>query len=88
VRIIRRAAQSLPTSQYRYRREAGLSNPIWARKEVSCSGVTKAPRTLRATLPGDASVIKKTATETRSMVRRRRRSRLTMNRAIGVLRIH
>ena len=41
--------------------------------------MTNAPKTLRATLPGEDSVIRKTAMETRIIVRRSIRIRLTIN---------
>jgi len=73
------ACQSEPINQYRYRTQAGLSNPSCAKKEASCSGVTNAPRTFRATFPGETSVIKKTAIETRIVVRRSKKNRRIMN---------
>jgi hypothetical protein len=60
----------------------GVSKPICARKEASCSGVTKAPKTFLATLPGEDSVMRKTATETKNMVRSSKRNLLTINFAI------
>jgi hypothetical protein len=62
----------------------GVSKPICARKEASCSGVTKAPKTFLATFPGEDSVIRKTATDTRNMVRSSKRNRLKINFAIAL----